>query len=238
MINGSGTKKPSGSKRNAPSNKTRWSYWMQAIEHVSKAINKAFPGYHPQWVIGSQNWNVNGESFRHLREFMLGITQEQCGAYLRVDRSTVSRWESGDSELPFAAFELLRLVYESTNFKLSHPDWDGWYIGKDGRLVTPCIGGLAVTPQDIESIPRMHSEIGNLKSYNAALHKSLDETRQALAEAQAANTRLREQFVNQGVVDEIDAMHSRLGDLLTQLNTAKVYQFPATTEQQPKEAVA
>lgn len=150
---------------------------------------------------------------------------------MRVNASTVRRWEAGSIEVPFTAFELLRLVYESANFRLSHTDWDGWFIGNDGRLVSPDIGGLAVGPADINLIAQKYAVAVHLQNENKRLSD-------ALAEAQAENTRLREQFVNQGVVDEIDAMRNHLTDLLSRLNTAKVYPFPATTEPQQKEAAA
>lgn len=199
---------------------------MQAIEPTDPTINRAFPDYHPQWVMQSQKMTIGPENFRLLREFMLGMTTEECGAFLRVDPSTVRRWEAGTVPVPFTAFELLRLVYESVHFRLSGRDWAGWFIGTDGRLVSPDANGLEVSPQDVNAIPGLLREIGQLKAEK-------NELAAKLAQAQEENTRLREQYVSQGVVDEITAMQERLGDLLGRLNTAKVYPFP-----QPKEAAA
>ncbi|MGD9786319.1 MAG: hypothetical protein AB7U30_00030 [Sulfuricellaceae bacterium] len=199
---------------------------MQAIEPTDPTINQVFPGYHPQWVMQSQKMTIGPENFRLLREWMLGMNTEECGAYLRVAPSTVRRWEAGTVPVPFTAFELLRLVYESVHFRLSGHDWAGWFIGENGRLVSPDIGGLDVSPQDVNAIPGLLREIGQLKAENAELAAKL-------AQAQEENTRLRGQYVSQGVVDEITDMQERLADLLGRLNTAKVYNFP-----QPKEAAA
>lgn len=48
-----------------PSQKTRWAYYVQAIEPKSDAINRAFPDYHPQWVVQSQRLNQTGAQCRN-----------------------------------------------------------------------------------------------------------------------------------------------------------------------------
>ena len=77
-----------------PSEKTRWAYFMQAIEPKSEAINKAFPGYHPQWVQLSQQLTIAPENFINLRR-AVGLSRKQCAAYLRTSLTTVARWERG-----------------------------------------------------------------------------------------------------------------------------------------------
>lgn len=214
----SSKKPPKQCKPHGPSVQTRWAYWMQAIEPTSEAINKAFPKYHPQWVIQSQRMTIAPENFRYLRKFMLCLSVDQCAAYLRVSRYNIGKWEAGVRPIPFMAFELLRLVYESAQFRLSHPEWGGWFISRDGALVSPDIGGLCVMPDEINRIPAMLSENGRLQVEGARL-------RAELQVAHEENERLRELFVSQGAIEEITAMQERLTDLLARINTAKVYPF-------------
>lgn len=213
----------------APSEKTRWAYFMQAIEPKDEALNLAFPGYHPQWIAQSQTITIAGENFHWMRGGM-GLTVEQCAAYLRVAPSTVRRWESGRDPVTFAAFELLRIISTTVIFKLSHQRWDGWFINQhDGALVSPDYG-ITVTPEDINTLQLVQSKLARLESEN---HRLKAETEKM----QEENTRLREMFVSQGVVDELATMHERIGTLMTRINTAEVLPF-TKPERIPKEAAA
>jgi transcriptional regulator with XRE-family HTH domain len=213
----------------APSEKTRWAYFMQAIEPKDEALNLAFPGYHPQWIAQSQAITIAGENFHWMR-ISMGLTVEQCAAYLRVAASTVRRWESGNDPVTFAAFELLRVISTTVIFKLSHQRWDGWFINQhDGAMVSPDYG-ITATPEDINSLQHVQSKLARLESEN---HRLKAET----AKMQTENTRLREMFVNQGVVDELATMQERIGALMTRINTAEVLPF-TKPERTPKEAAA
>lgn len=213
----------------APSKKTRWAYYMQAIEPKDEAINKAFPGYHPQWLVMSQAIAIAGENFHWIRR-NLGLTVEQCGAYLRVDPSTVRRWEADSVPVPFSAFELLRLVTLSPYSKLSHHRWDGWFINQhDGALVSPD-NNIEVTPEDINSRWLMQSKMARIEAENRSMEKEIDELR-------AENTRIREMFLSQGVTAELASMHNRIGDLLTRINTAEILPF-SKPEPNQQEAAA
>jgi hypothetical protein len=207
-----------------PSNKTRWSYWMQAIEPASKAIDRAFPGYHPLWVQRSQRIDITAGSLIYMRQILLCLSQVKTAAYLRVSVKTLSAWESGLEAIPFMAFELLRLVYESTAFRLSHAQWDGWFIGEDGCFVSPDVGSLAIQPHNFTALQSVHGERDALKVENQKL-------REAIASKTEENNRLRELFVNQGVVDEIASIRDRIGELFGQINTARIFQLkPARKE--------
>lgn len=205
--------------RNQPSKKTNWAYWMQAIEPTSEAINQAFPDYHPQWVQLSQRTTITPESFKMLRK-MLHMDRAQCAAYLRVDRSCISKWEIGTTAVPFAAFELLRVVYESVHFKLSHPNWDGWFIGAHGELNSPDVGGRGFTPEFINTSFITFNQ-------NATLRSDLQRVQAELDEARAENTKLRQMFVAQGVVDDLAAMQDTINELMARIATAKILPFPA-----------
>ncbi len=208
---------------NLPSKNTRWAYFMQAIEPKSEAINKAFPDYHPQWVQMSQCLIVAPANFVSLR-MALGMSRTQCAAYLRVDCRTIRRWENGEMAISFAAFELLRLISESVQFRMSHPAWDGWFMGKDGTLNSPDIGGNGFTPELLNI-----NFITN--NQNATLRDDVARLQAELNEAHAENTKLRQLFVAQGVVDELAAMQDTINDLMARIATAKVIPFPIAADQ-------
>jgi DNA-binding transcriptional regulator YiaG len=209
--------------RNCPSEKTRWAYWMQAIEPNSEAINKAFPDYHPQWVQHSQKITIAPASFKYIRSIM-GLNTAQCAAFLRVSAKTILKWEKGQAAVSFAAFELLRVVYESVNFRISHPEWDGWFIGESGALNSPDIGGNGFTPEQLNWSTMTRNEAALLRNEIVQVKTELDEAR-------AENTQLRQMFVAQGVVDELAIMQNTISDLMARIATAKVIPFPSATNQ-------
>ena len=167
------------------------------------------------------------ENFMFLR-LSLGMSVEQCAAYLRTSVRTVGRWENGTVPAPFAEFELLRMVFESVGFKLSHSEWDGWFISTEGKLVSP-FDGVAHTPDDINLMSLTHSIKAGLEIENTELKK-------ALAEAAAENTRLRQLFLSDGVVDELYSLHGRMNDLIQQLATAHVLPFPGQSSDKVEKA--
>ena len=214
-----------------PSEKTRWAYWMQAIEPKSEELNKVFPDYHPQWVQMTQKLTIAGVNFKNLR-LSLGMTVRQCAAYLRADLSTVYKWEREDNSVPFAEFELLRLIAESVKFKMSHVNWDGWFMSEDGVLHSPDIGGKGFTPEQLVWSTMTRSEAALLRNDVAKLQTQLDA---AIAE----NTALREMFLDNGVTDEVATMQEKINSLMARINTARVFPFvPVDIEQQPLEKVA
>lgn len=214
-----------------PSEKTRWSYYMQAIEPTSEAINNAFPDYHPQWVQMSQMRAISPAMFISFRQ-SLGMTKEQCAAYLRIDMRTLYRWENGHSAITFSSFELLRVIQESVHFKFTHPEWDGWFINYHGVLHSPDIGGKGFTPEQLVWSATTRSEAALLRNDVKKLQAQLDA-------AIAANTVLREMFLDNGITDEVAAMQEKINALMARINTARVIPFaPAHIEQQPLEKVA
>lgn len=157
-----------------PNDKTLWAYFMQGMEEpTDTAINEAFPGYHPLWVQHSQRRKVSGEQLKYFRQHLLQITQRQCAAYLRIKLYVLQAWEQGREAVPFMAFELLRVVYESTAFKLSHPDWAGWFIDPKGRLVSPDRGSLFFMPHELSYIRETHRHKTLLLEENEQLKAEL-----------------------------------------------------------------
>lgn len=212
------TRKHKPKATSCPSEKTRWAYWMQAIEPTSKTIDRAFPGYHPLWVQHSQRIAITPASFMFMRRDVMGLSQAKTAAYLRISVKTIRAWETGQEAIPFMAFELLRLVYESATFRLSHAQWDGWFIAKDGCFVSPDLGRLTVLPHDFTALQYTQGERDAVRRENQKL-------REAIAAKTEENTRLRELFVNQGMVDEIAHIRDRIGELFGQINTARIFQL-------------
>ena len=202
------------------SDKTRWAYWMQGIEPTSEAINRAFPQYHPTWVRHSQDMTVGAENFVHLRRNMLGLSQEKTAAYLRLGVKKIRAWETGKARVPFMAFELLRLVYESTAFRMSHARWDGWFIDREGRLVSPDVGGRGALPEDFAVLPYLKAERDSLREENVKLRKTIGQLERDIA-------RLQSLAQNRVLAQEVAAMQARLSGLVGALQTgAAVVQFP------------
>lgn len=200
------------------SEKTRWAYWMQAIEPSAPAIEAAFPGFHPLWVQESQRITIVPASLEYLRLHCMNITQAQAAAYLRVSLDEYQTWERGGKPVPFMAFELLRLVYTSTAYRLSHATWDGWHFNKDGHLVSPDVGRMAVTPRDFIALVFMRSELEGRR-------QEVEKLKASMADLETENTRLRQMFRENAITNELETMQTRLGDLLASIKTAQIIPF-------------
>ena len=197
---------------------------MQAIEPTDEAINRAFPEYHPLWVQHSRRLTVASENFKHLRKYCINITQAQAATYLRVRLRDIREWESGQQPVPFMAFELLRMVYESVASRLSHQKWDGWYIDSDGFMVSPDVGKLFIEPSDFMYYM---TQRGHIK----VLEKQLVEFTQQVAEKVAENTEIRQQFQHGELAQELEAMQEKISNLLASIHTAEVISFPMQSKQ-------
>ncbi len=200
--------------RQYPNKKTLYSYSMQAIEPTDSEINKAFPEYHPMWVIQSQSRPVSASRFKYMREYMLNMTVEQCAASLRIHRTSINRWENGKSTIPFMAFELLRLVYESTSFKLSNQNWQGWFINQAGRLVSPDRGNLSFSPDELSYVRETHKAKAMYESENTQLRKEIERMGLEIAELQPNGSH--------GLLNELKEIEARLGELSARISNNNV----------------
>lgn len=232
MKNTTGKKTRKNISRTEPSAKTRWAYWMQAIEPTSEALNETFPDYHPQWVQMSQMRAISPAMFAGFRESM-GMTRGQCAAYLRVGFPTVAAWERGSRPVPFACFELLRVIRESVSFKMSHPEWDGWFISRDGVLVSPDLGA-----KQGEFTSERLNWLGWSTNEAAMLRNEVIQLKDELGAAISENTRLRQLFLNNGVLDERASMQDKINNLMDSIGTAHVIPFHSTRNEQPLEIAA
>jgi len=68
-----------------------------------------------------------GESFTQAR-LIAGFNKSVTAKALRVTTRTVSNWESGRTEVPYAAFKLLRIL---GGYALPGEAWKGWCIRGD-----------------------------------------------------------------------------------------------------------
>ncbi len=198
-----------------PNKTCQWSYYMQAIEPNSHEINEAFPEYHPMWIIQSQRKTVSAEYFKLMREHILKMSRNECAAYLRVSVSTVRRWEAGSSAIPFVVFELLRVVSESINFKLSDKSWQGWFINHNGRLVSPDRGNLSFSPDELSFIRETHQIKAMYEIENRKLRAEIEPLRTELAALKAADP-------NDGVLNELKTIEAKLSEISAKVSPSKV----------------
>jgi DNA-binding XRE family transcriptional regulator len=206
-----------------PNRGTLMSYHMQAIEPKDADINEAFPDYHPMWLIQSQEKTVSAQNFKMMRELMLKITRKQCAAYLRVSENSVCNWERGKSSVPFIAFELMRLVFESVNFKLSHKHWQGWFVHNDGRLVSTDTKNLSFMPHELVYARQVHQQ----KSFYETEYKKL---KNELAPLHAEIAALKAADQHNGLLDELKAIESRLAEISSKVSPNKVVQINNKTK--------
>jgi len=192
--------------------------WLHSRD--AKGLAQVFDGHFPGWLIESEPWRqVTGTRFRFLRTQMLGLSTEQCAAYLGVHRSTICRWESGEIETPKGSFEALRLLSASTGQRLSHKHWDGWYIERQtGELVSPDMGNLAVKPGEINGLPALYNRLSILMLHVAKLESQVD----AL---EVENASLRSHDRTRKIAAELESMQGRIADLLAGVRTAEIIEF-------------
>jgi hypothetical protein len=72
----------------------------------------------------------------------------------RVNRTTFRRWLSGESRIPPATLELLRL-HACGEPPSTHFEWQGWCFTQ-GKLFTPSNRGFS--PVDIVQIPELYRD--------------------------------------------------------------------------------
>lgn len=66
-----------------------------------------------------------------------GISPETLAAWCGVNRTTIARWERGQSRAPLAAVRLVELRASGALEPIGGPAWRGWRIGRDGLLYGP-----------------------------------------------------------------------------------------------------
>ncbi|GEM_PF-2644292 len=188
----------------------------------------------PQWQIDAERVIIiTPREFSFLVQ-TLGMTAEDCAAYLRVTVATIRAWEVGDESIPFSAFWLLRLTFQANRFNAKFPQWEGWVIAEEGPDAGKLVAAnrsAAFTPQEIDCIPRAW--------HQASFHALRAEKFQAeLDEARAENTRLRQLFSTQGLTTELRLMQERLSAVLTSIGTAEIIDYRPTSVGQKQKKIA
>lgn len=133
--------------------------------------------------------------------------------------------------MPFACFELLRVIRESVQFKMTHPEWDGWFLTEKGVLVSPDVGGNGFTPQQLVWSTMTRNEAALLRNEVAQL-------KEELSTAIAENTALRQMFLSNGVLKELAFMQDKINGLMDRIGTAHVIPFPSIENEQSQEKAA
>lgn len=208
------------------SERSEWAAWMNGADHEwlygaeALVLAEAFNGRFPAWLIASEPWRkVSPIAFKTMRKDLLGMNQAQCAVFLRVSKATVSNWERGRQDVPFAACEVLRMLVSSNSQKLSHDRWDGWFVCRaTGALVSPDVGRLAVQPGEINALPHLYSRI--------ALQEQTIAEKQAVIDALAAqNTALRNGKESRQLTKDLEDMQMRISKLLASVRTAEIIEF-------------
>lgn len=219
--------------------RSEWACWMNGADpewmgtSEAQRYARAFPGGMPQWLVQSEPWRpVTGARFRSLRRDVLDVNVAQCATYLGTSQAEVKRWEDGKALVPVAAFEALRLQSETVFARLSHRQWDGWFMHrKTGEFVSPDVGRLVVGPAELNLLPMVYADRKRLEQLAA-------EQAARIAELEAENAALRGGARVKAVATELEAMQGRIADLLGALRTADVIPFPNDSQTQPKRATA
>lgn len=175
--------------------------------------------HRPQWMIDAERTViVSPAGFHHLRNALLRMTTLDCAAFLRVNISTIEKWENGDEAIPFAAFWLLKTIAKSGMGRDRYAAWDGWRVidgGPDaGKLLDPT-STQCFTADEIAGIPRLWGQVFRLQA-------RADQLADELAAAHAENLRLRQLSQARTVTTELRAMQERIGSLLDSMATADV----------------
>lgn len=214
------------------SKRSDWAAWMHGAdpewlcEYEAQQLADVFDGFFPAWLIESEPWRkISGARFHGLRHTMLGLTVDQCAAYLGVHRSTIFQWEAGEVDTPKAAFEALRLISRTANSVVSDKHWDGWFINrKTGELVCPDVGRLAVKPEEIKTLPLLYNQISIFRDEVARQGERI-------AELEAENLTLRNGANARQVAAELEAMRERITGLLNTFHTAEIIKFNQPAEE-------
>lgn len=226
------TQKKTRNRISSSSKRSDWAAWMNGAEpewlhsRQAKGLAQVFDGYFPAWLIESEPWRpISGARFKHFRTFQLGLSVEQCACYLRIHRSTISRWESDAAEVTYSAFEALRLLALTASQSISHKAWDGWFINRQtGELVCPDYGRLAVKPEEIKTLPLLYSQLSGFRD-------ELAKQSNRVAELEAENIMLRNTTNSRQVAEELEAMRERITGLLSTFHTAKIIEFNQPAEE-------
>ena len=153
-------------------------YEARAADSDVSEGDKRSKKYRPRWfLVAQQRKEISPEDFVLLRRHALRMSQEQCAAYLGVSRHAVWQWETSRNPIPFMAYELLRLLSETMDFKMDHPEWEGWGVNRNGELSNPD-NTVILTPDDLKGIEHLlRNQVPHLRRENLFLTREIEGTR-------------------------------------------------------------
>jgi DNA-binding transcriptional regulator YiaG len=176
------------------------------------------------YAMGPQG--ITPTDFKRWREQYMLMSAEQMGAFLRIHRTTVERWEKGDTEIPFSVWWVMHVTLQDPEYFLTRPGFHDFYIEHvDGQafLCSHKWPDIRCTPTDLYF---NRSALNDVLS----LRRELSQKEQTIDELTAENTRLRQMLKTGAVTAELQAMHEHIGELLKRVHTADVVAFPEFKE--------
>ena len=197
--------------------------------------------YVAQWKAeADQVQNITGDSFKYLRKTILGMTQDECGDFLRVHQTTISDWESGYFRVPFSAYYMLVMVTKTTSFRFANEQWAGWKIEVEYDWLNK-FEPVSYLKNEKLRISLTPNELLYVRSYlnlGEAAREQVVELRIKLDEAISENTRLRQMFRENGITAEVEAMQDKITALLEGIKTAKIVDLSSYLNPSDKKAAA
>lgn len=230
-----------GNQNSAPDAGVKKKFWIleeskKRWGEINRHIRKGGREMHlPPWMEQAEEWpEITPDRFLELRKMMLQLKAAQCAALLRVNVTTVWRWESGALPVPFAAYMALRLLLDVRYLPHQVKAWDGWKIinaGPDvGKLYDSKNTGEMFSPPEIRASRWVKGE-------RDAWQRRAEKAEARTAELEAENTRLRQLFNEQGVTAELRQMQDKLAAMLDTIGTAEIIDYkPAATVQRLEKA--
>jgi len=110
----------------------------------------------------------NGPDANDFNDFLLArsINQKECAEKLHISERTVSRWISGESEVPYATWRLLGYEYGEIS---DHEN----YIKRVSNLLNTDIYNLLLHHKIVEkdNIEKKESKKANIVLYHSSMHR-------------------------------------------------------------------
>jgi Phage protein len=113
------------------------------------------------------------EEFAFLR-MSARLPRDLCADYFRVNLSTVTRWDNGTSEPPFAVCELLRVLSGYVPALSARQGFKGWRFDGD-TFISP--EGDTFQEHDLRGIRLLYDQAAAYRREIRALKKELEQMR-------------------------------------------------------------
>lgn len=174
---------------------------------------------------------ISGSSLKLWREHVVYMSPEQVAQMVRVDVKTIRNWESGKSAIPFTMWWVMHCTLQDPEHFLDRPGFHDFYIEydhdrKQSVLCSRQWPDIRCSPTDLYVQRAATNKVFELENRLQEKQLEVDAKQRELDEMAAENTRLRQMLKAGTVAEELAAMHAHIGNLLTQMHTADVVDFP------------